>query len=237
MFSILSASEVTLEFRSVTTSVVGTNSPLLGKSVEVTWNVDSFGSGLEQDFSYISDKGLLTTGPRIEVGNVVTHMGLYTPMSECSMYYSYVGGLRCELECYVVEGLVVREPLVYIEYTPFNRAVRVQRGADRRGARRMHRVMVRIFGLRFVFDDLSTIFWNTPEFLVLHSDLNLVRKVGSLQINKNSFMKAFPKTTFIPHSRGGRGRRARRVQPEVQPVAQATDTAAPITHVDLAAME
>ena len=36
---------------------------------------------------------------------------------------------------------------------------------------------------------------------------------------------------------GGRGRGARRVQPEVQPVAQATDPAAPVTHADLAAME
>ncbi|TYK20316.1 gag protease polyprotein [Cucumis melo var. makuwa] len=37
--------------------------------------------------------------------------------------------------------------------------------------------------------------------------------------------------------RGGRGRGACRVQPEVQPVAQATDPAAPVTHADLAAME
>ncbi|KAA0049996.1 gag protease polyprotein [Cucumis melo var. makuwa] len=37
--------------------------------------------------------------------------------------------------------------------------------------------------------------------------------------------------------RGGRGRGAGRVQPEVQPVAQATDPAAPITHADLAVME
>ncbi|KAA0042117.1 hypothetical protein E5676_scaffold306G003850 [Cucumis melo var. makuwa] len=38
-------------------------------------------------------------------------------------------------------------------------------------------------------------------------------------------------------ARGGRGRGAVRVQPEVQPVAQATDPAAPVTHTDLAAME
>ncbi|KAA0026157.1 gag protease polyprotein [Cucumis melo var. makuwa] len=36
---------------------------------------------------------------------------------------------------------------------------------------------------------------------------------------------------------GGRGRGAGRVQPEVQPVAQATNPAAPVTHVDLAAIE
>ncbi|TYK13744.1 pol protein [Cucumis melo var. makuwa] len=109
------ASEVTLEFRSVTASLVGTNSPLFGKSVEVTWNVDLFGRGLEQDFSYIPSKGFLTTGPRIEAGNV-------TRMPGCSVYCSYVGGLRCELS-YAVEGLKVREPLVYIEYTPLNWAM------------------------------------------------------------------------------------------------------------------
>ncbi|TYJ97732.1 gag-protease polyprotein [Cucumis melo var. makuwa] len=38
-------------------------------------------------------------------------------------------------------------------------------------------------------------------------------------------------------SRGGRGRGAGCVQPEVHPVAQATDPAAPVTHADLAAME
>ena len=30
---------MTLRFSGVTASVVGTNSPLMGKSVEVTWNV------------------------------------------------------------------------------------------------------------------------------------------------------------------------------------------------------
>ncbi|KAA0053259.1 pol protein [Cucumis melo var. makuwa] len=37
--------------------------------------------------------------------------------------------------------------------------------------------------------------------------------------------------------RGGRGKGAELVQPEVQPVAQATDPTAPVTHADLAAME
>ena len=43
--------------------------------------MDSFGRGLERDFSYISGKGFLTTGPLIEAGNVVVHMGLY--VSNC----------------------------------------------------------------------------------------------------------------------------------------------------------
>ncbi|KAA0047807.1 hypothetical protein E6C27_scaffold133G00540 [Cucumis melo var. makuwa] len=41
-------------------SAVETNSPLLG---------------IERDFSYISGKGFLTTGPQIEAGNLVVHMG------------------------------------------------------------------------------------------------------------------------------------------------------------------
>ncbi|TYK27786.1 gag protease polyprotein [Cucumis melo var. makuwa] len=69
-----------------------------------TW-VDSFGCELEQEFSYSTGKRFLTTGPRTETGNVA-------PMPRCSVYYSYVDGLCCELEYYVVEGLRVRKPLV-----------------------------------------------------------------------------------------------------------------------------
>ncbi|KAA0031862.1 pol protein [Cucumis melo var. makuwa] len=42
--------------------------------------VDSFGRGLERDFSYISGKGFLTTGPLIEARNVVVHMGFLCPI-------------------------------------------------------------------------------------------------------------------------------------------------------------
>ncbi|KAA0046101.1 pol protein [Cucumis melo var. makuwa] len=42
--------------------------------------VDSFGRGLERDFGYISGKGFLTTGPLIEAGNVVVHMGFLCPI-------------------------------------------------------------------------------------------------------------------------------------------------------------
>ncbi|KAA0056233.1 hypothetical protein E6C27_scaffold41454G00010 [Cucumis melo var. makuwa] len=59
---------MTLEFRSVTTSVVGTNSPLFGW---ICLDVE-----LNKQFSHISVKEFLTTGPRTETGNVVTHMGI-----------------------------------------------------------------------------------------------------------------------------------------------------------------
>ncbi|KAA0047214.1 hypothetical protein E5676_scaffold1109G00010 [Cucumis melo var. makuwa] len=57
-------SEVTLEFRSVTASVVGTNSPLFGW---IHLDVE-----LNKEFCYISGKGFLTTGPWTDTGNVDT---------------------------------------------------------------------------------------------------------------------------------------------------------------------
>ncbi|TYJ98658.1 hypothetical protein E5676_scaffold507G00480 [Cucumis melo var. makuwa] len=75
--------EVTLELRSVTASVVRTNSPLFGW---IRLDVK-----LNKKFSYISGKGFLTTVPWTETGNV-------TPMLRCSVYCSYVVGLCCELE-------------------------------------------------------------------------------------------------------------------------------------------
>ncbi|KAA0058332.1 gag protease polyprotein [Cucumis melo var. makuwa] len=79
------------------------------------------------------------------------------------------------------------------------RLVRVWRGADRRGTRR----------IRESHMDASS-FFMLP-------------------------LTEMPPKRGVPM--GGRGRGARRVQPEVQPVAQATDPAAPVTHADLAAME
>ncbi|TYK31666.1 hypothetical protein E5676_scaffold398G00180 [Cucumis melo var. makuwa] len=60
---------------------------------------------LNKDFNYRSGKRFLTTGPRTETGNVA-------PMPRCSVYCSYIGGLCCELEYYVVEGLRIWKPLV-----------------------------------------------------------------------------------------------------------------------------
>ncbi|KAA0052196.1 gag protease polyprotein [Cucumis melo var. makuwa] len=49
--------------------------------------------------------------------------------------------------------------------------------------------------------------------------------------------KMSPRRGVRSGGRGGQGRGAGRVIPKVQPVAQATDPAAPVTHADLAAME
>ena len=49
--------------------------------------------------------------------------------------------------------------------------------------------------------------------------------------------KMLPRRGARRDGRGGRGKKAGRVQPEVQPIAQATDPTVAITHADLVAME
>ncbi|TYK21849.1 gag protease polyprotein [Cucumis melo var. makuwa] len=87
--------------------------------------------------------------------------------------------------------------------------VRVWRRADRRGARRMREGHMDASGFLYASAD---------ESLVVAREMP-------------------PRRGAHRGGRGGRGRRAGHVQPEVQPVAQATDPAAPVTHADLAAME
>ncbi|TYJ95736.1 gag protease polyprotein [Cucumis melo var. makuwa] len=87
--------------------------------------------------------------------------------------------------------------------------VRVQRGADRRGARRMREGHMDASGFLYASADGSLV---------------VVREMP-------------PRRGARRGGRGGRGRGAERVQPEVQPVAQATDPAAPVTHTNLVAME
>ncbi|KAA0032782.1 gag-protease polyprotein [Cucumis melo var. makuwa] len=53
----------------------------------------------------------------------------------------------------------------------------------------------------------------------------------------HSLGKCHQGEVLVGGGRRGRGREAGRIQPEVQPVAQATDPAAPVTHANLAAME
>ena len=49
--------------------------------------------------------------------------------------------------------------------------------------------------------------------------------------------KMLPRRGAHKRGHGGRGRRAGRIQPEVQPVAQATNLAALVTHANLAIMK
>ncbi|TYK08791.1 hypothetical protein E5676_scaffold1300G00200 [Cucumis melo var. makuwa] len=79
--------------------------------------------------SQVTSKGFLTTGPRIEARNIVIHMGIIRNVTvSCSLRAIICNELftdrhRCPDVLYVVGGLRVREPLVYIEYTPLNYAI------------------------------------------------------------------------------------------------------------------
>ncbi|KAA0040381.1 ty3-gypsy retrotransposon protein [Cucumis melo var. makuwa] len=57
-----------------------------GKKVMRLRRVDSLDADSIKEYSQISGKGFLTTGPRIEAGNVVTHMGIIRNVTvSCSL--------------------------------------------------------------------------------------------------------------------------------------------------------
>ncbi|KAA0035502.1 gag protease polyprotein [Cucumis melo var. makuwa] len=92
--------------------------------------------------------------------------------------------------------------------------VRVQRGADRRGARRMREGHMDASG--FLYSSADTDLGCESVFCVLMAKTIVASR------------QEWPR-----RPRRGAGR----VQPKVQPVAQATDPTAPVTHADLATME
>ncbi|KAA0056209.1 ty3-gypsy retrotransposon protein [Cucumis melo var. makuwa] len=78
--------------------------------------VDSFGRGLERDFSYISGKGFLTTGPLIEAGNVVVHMGLWFCIG-CGVMVSFIYGVvdltdMCIIRDHLIDMCIIRDHLI-----------------------------------------------------------------------------------------------------------------------------
>ncbi|TYK11903.1 gag protease polyprotein [Cucumis melo var. makuwa] len=189
-----------------------------------------------------------------------------TPMPGCSVYCSYVNGLRCELELLIRASFgITRLICAFFGITRLIRAsfgiirlirasfgitrlidvffeVRVQRGADRRGARRMREGHMDASGFLYASaDSLSFRFCRLTYdvslcFCVLMAKTILATRQGSLVV-----VREMPPRRGARRGgrggRGGRGRGAGRVQPEVQPVTQATDPAVPVTHADLAAME
>ncbi|KAA0059781.1 gag protease polyprotein [Cucumis melo var. makuwa] len=144
--------------------------------------VDPLGVDSTKRHSQGPGKVFLTTGPRIEAGNVVVDMGLY---------------------------------------------VRVQRGTDRREARRMREGHMDTSGFLYALSDLFcySLFSLSDRGMLSHETKGIIVR------------EMPPRRGVRRGGRGGRGRRAGRVQPEVHPVVQATDLAAPVTHADLAAME
>ncbi|KAA0067900.1 gag protease polyprotein [Cucumis melo var. makuwa] len=110
--------------------------------------------------------------------------------------------------------------------------VRVQRGADRRGARRMREGHMDASGFLYASADSLSF-----RFCRLTYDVSLCLVSLWLKRSLPLVREMPPRRGARRGGRGGRGRGVGRVQPEVQPVAQATDQVAPVTHADLAAME
>ncbi|KAA0054268.1 gag protease polyprotein [Cucumis melo var. makuwa] len=115
-----------------------------------------------------------------------------------------------------------------------NSIVRVQRGA-----RRMREGHMDASGFLYASaDSLSFRFCRLTYdvslcFCVLMAKMILATRQGSLVVVR----EMPPRRGARRDGRGGRGRGAGRVQPQVQPVTQATDPAALVIHADLAAME
>ncbi|KAA0032779.1 gag protease polyprotein [Cucumis melo var. makuwa] len=114
--------------------------------------------------------------------------------------------------------------------------VRVQRGADRRGARRMREGHMDVSGFLYASADVRVQRGadqrEAGRMREGHMDAS-----GFLYASADVFWEMPPRRGARRGGRGGRGRGAGCVQPEVQPVAQATDPVAPVTHANLAAME
>ncbi|TYK02909.1 ty3-gypsy retrotransposon protein [Cucumis melo var. makuwa] len=128
--------------------------------------------------------------------------------------------------------------------------VRVRRGTDWQGATRMREGHMDASGFLYAFADVFCYSLFSMSDRVMSLSFRFCRLTYDVSL---CFCVLMAKTILATRQeslvvvrempprrgvrRGGRGRGAELVQPEVQPVAQATDLAAPVTHANLAAME
>ncbi|KAA0040416.1 gag protease polyprotein [Cucumis melo var. makuwa] len=218
--------ELTLKFSGSATGLFGDSSLYS----------DSLGVDSIKGHSQVIGKGFLTTGPRIEAGSVTASCSLcaivcnelFTDSHRCPdvlcivvVLVGYVVNWNCMSMDFKVLMLafgitrligvsfgITRLICVSFGITRLIR-VRVQQGADRRGARRMREGHMDASGFLYASADVR------PHEIYMKCRQGEVRRGG----------------------RGGRGRGARRVQHEVQRVAQATDPITPVTHAELTTME
>ncbi|KAA0040400.1 ty3-gypsy retrotransposon protein [Cucumis melo var. makuwa] len=238
--------ELTLKFSGSATGLFGDSSHFLG--------VDSI-----ELHNQVSGKGFSTTGPRIEAGNVVIHRcaigckELFTDRHRCPevlyivvrlmgyvIHWNWMSMdfkiLRLIRASFGITRLICASfgiTRLICASLRITRLVRVQRGADRRGARRMREGHMDAWYQSPSFRFYRLTYDVSLCSCVLMAETILATRQGSLVVVR----EMPPRRGARRGGRGGRGRGAGRVQPEVQPVAQAIDPAAPVTHVDLAAME
>ncbi|TYJ96909.1 pol protein [Cucumis melo var. makuwa] len=194
---------------------------------ELTFKFSGFVAGLFRDsfpflgvdsikgHNQVSGKGFSTTGPRIEAGNVVIHRGLHCAIG-CKELFT--DRHRCPEVLYIVVrlmGYVMDWNWMSMDFKVLRLGKGTARGRPTRGKK----------------DALT--YDVSPCFCVLMAKTILATRQGSLVVVR----EMPPRRGVRRGGRGGLGRGAGRVQPEVQLVAQVTDPAAPVTHADLAAME
>ncbi|KAA0033234.1 hypothetical protein E5676_scaffold590G00020 [Cucumis melo var. makuwa] len=173
--------DLTLKFLDPTGSLFGDSSLYSGKPTYVVSN-DLKGH------NQVSGKGFLTTGPQIEAGN--------TPMPGCSVYCSYVNGLRCELELLIRASFGITR-LIRASFG-ITRLIRASFGITRLIG--VYFEVTRLIRASFGITRLMCAFYRTTRLFMysegqtdegkegcvkaiwtlLSSDLSLVWKVGSL---------------------------------------------------------
>ncbi|KAA0046942.1 gag protease polyprotein [Cucumis melo var. makuwa] len=187
----------------------------------------------------VSDKRFPTTGPRIEAGNVVIHRGLHVSNMTASCSLCAIGCKelftdrhRCPDVRYVVvfcldidhgvwswkdDGSVWTEGLIRASFG-------------------IARLICASFGIpRLICASFGITRLIRASFGITRLMCKRTARGRPTRGRKDTEMP--PRRGARRGGGGGRGREAGLVQPEVQSVAQATDTTAPVTHVDLAAVE
>ncbi|KAA0036879.1 ty3-gypsy retrotransposon protein [Cucumis melo var. makuwa] len=111
----------------------------------------SVARGLDRGYNQVSGKDFPTTGPRIEAGNVVIHRGLH--VTRPLVVACVPSGVR---SCLRIDPDAGCSSFVWTLIMEFGRGrtVRVQRGADRRGARRMREGHIDASGFLYAFADV-----------------------------------------------------------------------------------
>ncbi|KAA0032794.1 ty3-gypsy retrotransposon protein [Cucumis melo var. makuwa] len=222
--------ELTLKFSGSTTSLFGDSSLYSSKLT----NVDSLGVDSIKGHSQVSCKGFLTTGPRIEAGNVAVPMGL--GWAEGGLQS---GDLTSRLNLGDVTmkyGLVWTERLICVSFGitrlicasfGITRLIRVSFGITRliRASFGITRLMCAFYGTTSLFIEGQTD--EGQEGCVKAMWTRLLVSEPKFRFRRLTYDVSLCFCVLI----------AKTILATCQPIAQATDLAAPVTHADLAAME
>ncbi|TYK14163.1 ty3-gypsy retrotransposon protein [Cucumis melo var. makuwa] len=229
-----SDSKVTVEFRSVTASVVETNSPLFRC---IRLDVE-----LNKEFSYISGYWVYELCRGGTKGLEISWVDCVYAVEQCCRVPYRHGVLRdsstdmcilrdnetdkCILRDYETDMCVLRDHETDMcilrdhETDMWYGEGHIDEGQEGY----VKAIWTRLFFFMLPLMCFVTCYFHLSDRVMTKGIIGVFKEIP-------------PRRGAHRGGRGGRGRGAGRVQPKVQPVAQATDPAAPVTHVDLATME